>query len=944
MGEYEARQIRSFTLWCRKQLGKANVEIEDITKDFSDGVKLIQLAEVLIGEKYPGRYNKNPKMIMQKIDNCNLAINWIVEKLKVKFVAIDGSDIANCERVPTLGLIWTLINKMEITDIKYDGMTGNDGLLKWCQESTEGYEGAEVNNFTTSWKSGLAFCALINKNRPDKLDYQTIPKNDPKTAINSAFKACNDIGIYQFIEEEDLLVDRPDSKIVMMQLSEIMHTFTDDRKDGDADNQSVSNNANTNQNPEPKSEQPKSSEQKPSNNANTPTGNAQSKSTPESNSPNTTQAHKANDTMSKPSSSSNTVPNTNSSQPTPNNNNESPSKTQDPENVKPVPDAEETLPRQVEEPKYIAKKIVIGIDLGVDTVRFVMFKENNIVNCLKQNFIPSAGALNGTQVATGNRGDPKDASYSIDWMLRYIGKNKDDQDIAFTLDHVPYTIIEDASTKSISYKIDLGDGFITYSSIQILNSIFKRIKTLAVHYAKQDVSDCIVCVPAIYSTQNRDIIIQSAKSVGLNIIEFIEQANAAVLYHIYKNEGHIDNSNILVFDVGMGKTELSIVGVNNNVINVANSVGSTTLGGLDITLMMIDQIDEEIVKKNGKSIKKDPHAVKQLYYECELAKQELENKSEYQLNLNVAKSGIKYSTVITQQQYYQIVEKFSLSITRYFQQIFSGSYRKNDINEVIVIGETAKIKIIYNIITQNFPNKKITAYDSSEACSIGSAYKAGIANQQFTLHQVTKISTTTSTKVYKAQNTSKAPTELHSFQSAPQSSDAQTVQVVYQSSNAPGDQYYDRQNQMIQQFVSQSSSSSTGDGGTVTREVKYMKVQKITVTQNGDEIVEVRTEVDPNTVEFTSADQIPEGAIVQESMITDPAEAKRNLENLITIVESKSHEASVKSKLGNRIQDLNNAIEKFRKWVSQNPNASAETYNSMCCVAEKEFSEFIQLY
>ncbi|OHT12277.1 putative alpha-actinin [Tritrichomonas foetus] len=222
---WEVTQIKVFSRWCAKHLRTRKLEFETIEKDFSDGVKLINLLEVIGKEKMDGRWHAAPKNRFQKLENIQLAIHYITDLKKIKLIGIHPEDIVDCNLKLTLGLIWSCINKFVIEDISVEEATARDALLIWCKKNTQGYEGVNITNFTTSWSSGLAFCALINHFRPELLDYNALDKSNHTQNCITAFEACKELGITVFLDPEDLVDTTPDDKSVVTQASEFFHFF-----------------------------------------------------------------------------------------------------------------------------------------------------------------------------------------------------------------------------------------------------------------------------------------------------------------------------------------------------------------------------------------------------------------------------------------------------------------------------------------------------------------------------------------------------------------------------------------------------------------------------------------------------------------------------------------------------------------------------------------------
>lgn len=223
---WEQMQIKTFTKWCNMHLAKKGSSIEDLTTGFCDGVKLIELLEV-IGEANLGKYNKNPRLRLQKIENLNKALAFIKER-GVSLVSIGSEDICDGNVKLTLGMIWTIILRFAISDLSEEGLSAKQGLLLWCQKKTKGYRDVDVKDFQDSFKDGLAFCALIHRHRPDLLDYDSLSKENPRENLDLAFDVAEkNLGIPKLLDTEDMLsLPRPDERSVMTYCAALYKVFS----------------------------------------------------------------------------------------------------------------------------------------------------------------------------------------------------------------------------------------------------------------------------------------------------------------------------------------------------------------------------------------------------------------------------------------------------------------------------------------------------------------------------------------------------------------------------------------------------------------------------------------------------------------------------------------------------------------------------------------------
>ncbi|XP_071961269.1 spectrin beta chain, non-erythrocytic 1-like [Antedon mediterranea] len=222
-----ATQKKTFIKWINSFLVKVNGEVKDLFVDLSDGKLLIKLLELLSGEKV-GRPNAG-RLKVQKIENVNRCLKFLSSKIRLE--SIGAEDIVDGNQRLILGLIWTIILRFQIQDIQIEDesretRSAKQALLLWCQRKTAGYAGVNVENFTYSWKNGLAFNALIHCHKPEVIDYDGLKHNTNIVNLNNAFTvAQTKLGIASLLDAEDVDVAKPDEKSIMTYVAAYYHYF-----------------------------------------------------------------------------------------------------------------------------------------------------------------------------------------------------------------------------------------------------------------------------------------------------------------------------------------------------------------------------------------------------------------------------------------------------------------------------------------------------------------------------------------------------------------------------------------------------------------------------------------------------------------------------------------------------------------------------------------------
>ncbi|XP_072756463.1 microtubule-actin cross-linking factor 1 isoform X11 [Anoplolepis gracilipes] len=249
--ERDAIQKKTFTKWVNKHLKKhwkyvktytclhvcvlvnnqpccsptASRHVGDLFEDLRDGHNLISLLEVLSGEHLP---RERGRMRFHMLQNVQMALDFLRYK-KIKLVNIRAEDIVDGNPKLTLGLIWTIILHFQISDIvvgQEPNVTAREALLRWARRSTARYPGVRVTDFTGSWRDGLAFSALLHRNRPDLVDWRNARSSQPRERLDRVFYVAErEYGVTRLLDPEDVDTPEPDEKSLITYISSLYDVF-----------------------------------------------------------------------------------------------------------------------------------------------------------------------------------------------------------------------------------------------------------------------------------------------------------------------------------------------------------------------------------------------------------------------------------------------------------------------------------------------------------------------------------------------------------------------------------------------------------------------------------------------------------------------------------------------------------------------------------------------
>ncbi|XP_041644812.1 dystonin isoform X11 [Cheilinus undulatus] len=235
--ERDRVQKKTFTKWINQHLVKVRKHINDLYEDLRDGHNLISLLEVLSGDTLPRERDflktlrlprERGRMRFHRLQNVQIALDYL-KRRQVKLVNIRNDDITDGNPKLTLGLIWTIILHFQISEIHVTGesedMTAKERLLLWSKQITEGYVGVRCDNFTTSWRDGRLFNAIIHKYRPDMIDMSRVSAQTNRSNLEHAFTVAEQLGVARLLDPEDVDVQSPDEKSVITYVSTLYDAF-----------------------------------------------------------------------------------------------------------------------------------------------------------------------------------------------------------------------------------------------------------------------------------------------------------------------------------------------------------------------------------------------------------------------------------------------------------------------------------------------------------------------------------------------------------------------------------------------------------------------------------------------------------------------------------------------------------------------------------------------
>jgi len=371
----------------------------------------------------------------------------------------------------------------------------------------------------------------------------------------------------------------------------------------------------------------------------------------------------------------------------------------------------------------------IGIDLGTtNSVAAVMEADapTVIVNAEGGRVTPSVVAFTKTgerivgQIAKRQAAlNPERTIYSI---KRFMGRKY--SEVTEELKQVPYKVVAGPND---AVRIDI-DGKL-YSPEEISSHILRKLADDATRYLGEKVKDVVITVPAYFNDAQRQATKDAGQIAGLNVLRIINEPTAASLAYGLDKKKH---ETILVFDLGGGTFDVSILEVGDGVFEVKSTAGDTHLGGDDFDKRLVDWLVEEFKKDQGIDLSKDRQALQRLTEAAEKAKIELSSAMETEINLpfiTADATGPKHLLMkLTRARFDQLTHDLvERTMGPVKQAIADAKITERDLDEVILVGGSTRIPAVKELVKRltggKEPNQSV---NPDEVVAIGAAIQAGV--------------------------------------------------------------------------------------------------------------------------------------------------------------------------------------------------------------------------
>merc|ERR1711916_359655 len=312
---------------------------------------------------------------------------------------------------------------------------------------------------------------------------------------------------------------------------------------------------------------------------------------------------------------------------------------------------------------------------------------------------------------------------------RLVGRKFSEPAVQGDMKHWPFTVIDGAAGKptiQVSYKGEVKQ----FAPEEISSMVLMKMKEISEAYLGREVKNAVITVPAYFNDSQRQATKDAGVIAGLNVLRIINEPTAAAIAYGLDKKGA--EKNVLIFDLGGGTFDVSLLTIEEGIFEVKATAGDTHLGGEDFDNRMVEYFVQEFKRKNRKDLGDNQRALRRLRTACERAKRTLSSSTQAHIEIDSLFDGIDFNSVITRARFEDLNMDYFRKCMEPVEKCLKDSKRaKSQVHEIVLVGGSTRIPKVQDMLIEFFSGKELNkSINPDEAVAFGATVQAAILSGQ----------------------------------------------------------------------------------------------------------------------------------------------------------------------------------------------------------------------